>query len=44
MRNWLWPTFRGGEHLLGYPLHGCCPVWAAEDEVESGEAEAQEVL
>jgi len=34
---------QGGEHVLGYPLHVSCPVWAAEYEVESGEAEAEEV-
>jgi hypothetical protein len=33
-----------GEHLLGYPLHARYPAWAADDEVESGEAEAEEVL
>jgi hypothetical protein len=34
---------QGGEHLLGYPLHGRFLVWAAGEEVESGEAEAEEV-
>jgi hypothetical protein len=31
------------EHFLGYPLHVSFPVWAADNEVESGEAEAEEV-
>jgi hypothetical protein len=34
---------QGGEDLLGDPLHGRFLVWAADEEVESGEAEAEEV-
>ena len=34
---------QGGEHLLGYPLHGRYLVWPVDEEVESGEAEAEEV-
>jgi hypothetical protein len=32
-----------GKHFLGYPLHGRGPVWAGDNEVESGEAEAKEI-
>jgi len=34
---------RDKEHFLGYPLHVSFPVWATGNEVESGEAEAEEV-
>ena len=34
---------QGGEHLLGYLQHGRFLVGAADEEVESGEAEAEEV-
>lgn len=43
LRNLLSWWIAGQGALPGYPLHVSFPVWAADNEVESGEAEAEEV-